>query len=300
LLPGEGLAVELDLPHLMVKDEGQNPSGSWESRGLAVAVARARELGVGRICLRSAGDSARAAAAYASLHGLDVRLQVPDDSPKQLVEELRERGAELQLIAWQELESPTAASPDNGSDGWLDLSAMAEPFRIEGAKTLAFELIYDLGRVPDAIICPTGSGMALASIAKAFDEMQSMGWIGPTRPRLVAVQAASFAPLVSAFRKHQSEAQPWTRTAKTCARELRCNSLGGSILALAALRNSRGTAVAVNEAEIAAGVEAITQRLGLAGSAATGASVGAARQLRQQRFLDRDDLVILISPSSGR
>lgn len=298
LLPGEGLAVELDLPHLLVKDEGQNPSGSWEARGVAVAVAKARELGIGRICLRSAGDAARAAASYAALQGLDVKLQIPEDSAPELLDELRERGAELQLVPWSEIESASANGLARGGDGWLDLSAMAEPFRLEGAKTLGFELIYDLGRVPDAILCPTGTGMGIAALGKAFDEMEAMGWIGPVRPRLVAVQAESFAPLVHAFRKQHDQLQPWRRTADTAARELRCSSQQASMLALTALRSSRGTAVAVGEKDMRAGLSMLTRRLGLAGSAATGACVAAAKQLRQKGFLRREALIVLVSPSN--
>jgi len=298
LLPGEGPAVELDLPHLLVKDEGQNPSGSWEARGISVAAAKARELGIGRICLRSAGDSARAAASYGALQGLDVMLQIPEDSSPELQEELRDRGAELELLPWREIELAAAGGQDNGAGGWLDLSAMAEPFRIEGAKTLGFELIYDLGRVPDAILCPTGTGMAIAAIGKAFDEMESMGWIGPVRPRLVAVQAESFAPLVHAFRKHHDQLQPWSRAANTAARELRCSSKQASMLALAALRSSRGTAVTVGEKDIRAGFSMLNRRLGLTGSVATGACVAAAKQLRQSGFLRREALVVLVSPSN--
>jgi threonine synthase len=298
LLPGEGLAVELDLPHLVIKDEGQNPSGSWECRGVSVATARARELGIGRISLCSAGDSARAAAAYGALQGLDVRLQIPDDSPASLLDELRGRGAELQLLPWAQIQQQDSAEHKNG-DGWLDLSAMAEPFRLEGAKTLGFELIYDLGRVPDAIICPTGTGLAIAAIGKAFDEMEAMGWIAAVRPRLVAVQSDTFAPLVHAFRKHRDQVQAWTKASDSAPRELRCSSTQASALALDALRSSRGTAIAVPEREIAAGQRLLARRLGLAGSAATGAAVAAARALRQSGFLHREALVVAVSPSNG-
>ena len=294
LLPGEGLSVELDLPHLLVKDEGQNPTGSWESRGIAVAAARARELGIGRIYLRAAGDSARAAASYAALQG----LQIPQDSRPELIDELRERGAELQLLPWSDLEQSNSDQQGSDSEGWLNLSAMAEPFRLEGAKTLGFEFIYDLGRVPDAILCPTGTGLAIAALGKAFDEMEDMGWIGSVRPRFVAVQADKFAPLVRAFRKHHDEVQPWGRSGDTAARELRCSSQQASVLALETLRDCRGTAVAVNEKEIHAGLSMLSQRLGLSGSAATGACIAAAKQLRRTGFLHREDLIVLVSPSN--
>ena len=300
LLPGEGLAVELDLPHLVIKDEGQNPSGSWECRGVSVATARARELGIGRISMRSAGDSARAAAAYGALQGLDVRLQIPEDSSAQLQDELRSRGAELQLLPWAQIQQPDGEAQIGGDGGWLDLSAMAEPFRLEGAKTLGFELIYDLGRVPDAILCPTGTGLAIAALGKAFDEMEALGWIAAVRPRLVAVQAESFAPLVHAFRKHRDQVQAWTRSSGGAPRELRCSAPQASALALEALRSSRGTAIAVPEREIAAGQSLLARRLGLAGSGASGACVAAARALRQSGFLHREALVVAVSPSNGQ
>ena len=298
LIPAEGLAVELDLPHLLIKDEAQNPAGSWQSRGIAVATARARELGVGHLSICSGGDAARAAACYAALQGMDLKIELPEGSEPKLIDELREHGAEVNLISWTELREASFSGQDRGDGRRLDLSAMAEPFRLEGTKTLAFELIYDLGRVPDAIIVPTATGVGLVAIDKAFDEMQEMGWIDSSRPKLIAVQSAEYAPLVHAFRKHRDDIEPWTRKSRTAATELQCSSRSGGALALAALRHCRGTALAVDEDQLREGRSLLTRRLGLRGSLASGACVNAARRLRQNGFLGRDDLTVLISPSN--
>ena len=298
LVPAEGLGVQLDLPHLMIKDEAQNPAGSWESRGIAMATAHARELGLGRIKVRSVGDSARAAACYASLQGLDLLVELPEDADEALVHELKESGATVKLVSWAEYQDRSFSGQDQDDDSHLDLSAMAEPYRLEGAKTLGFELIYDLGRVPDAVLVPTGTGIGLLAVAKAFDEMEAMGWIGSVRPKLIAVQAALFAPLVHAFRKHRESIEPWTRGSHTSVRELRCSSQATGTLALAALRHSRGTAIAIEEDQIHEGRSLLRRHLGLGGALATGACVSAARRLRQNGFLRREDLIILLSPSN--
>ena len=297
LVPGEGLAVELDLPHLMMKDEAQNPAGTWESRGIAMATAHARELGVGRLKISSSGNSARAAACYAALQGLDLRVELPEGSKQELIDELQERGASVELISWTRLQDAWFDGQLEGKDSHLNLSVMAEPYRLEGAKTLGFELIYDLGRVPDAILVPTGTGLGVVAIAKAFDEMEAMKWIGAKRPKLIAVQSAQFAPLVHAFRKHRNGIELWTRSSQTSAAELRCSSKMAGALALDALRSSRGTAIAVEESDLHSGRSLLRRRLGLNGSLAAGACVTAARRLRQNGFLGREDLAVMISPS---
>jgi len=282
----------------MIKDEGQNPAGTWESRGIAMATAHARELGVGRLTISSAGESAKAAACYAALQGLDLRVELPEGSDKELIDELRERGATVELLSWSKLQDAWFDGHPQKEGNHLDLSAMAEPYRLEGAKTLGFELIYDLGRVPDAILIPTGAGIGLIAIAKAFDEMEAMSWIGSARPKLVAVQSAQFAPLVHAFRKHRDGVDRWTRSSQTAAGALRCSSQAAGALALSALRRSRGTAIAVDEGELEGGRTQMRRRLGLSGSLAAGACVSAARRLRQSGFLGREDLTVVISPSS--
>jgi threonine synthase len=282
----------------MIKDEAQNPAGTWESRGIAMAIAHARELGVGRLKISSSGDSARAAACYAALQGLDLKVELPEGSDQKLIGELQERGATVELLSWTQLQDSWFDGQAESKGNHLDLSAMAEPYRLEGAKTLGFELIYELGRVPDAILIPTGAGIGLVAIAKAFEEMEAMSWIGSARPKLIAVQSAQFAPLVHAFRKHRDGIERWTRSSQTAAGELRCSSRAGGALALDALRRSRGTAIAVEEKELRDGRSQMRQRLGLGGSMAAGACVTAARRLRQSGFLDREDLAVVISPSS--
>tara|TARA_Y100001968_G_scaffold278089_1_gene273258 strand:- start:723 stop:1694 length:972 start_codon:yes stop_codon:yes gene_type:complete len=299
LIPAEGLAVELDIPHLLIKDEAQNPSQSWESRGVAMAIARARELGIGKVFIRSAGDSALAAACYASLNGLDLKVAVPEESDPWLLDQLREQGAEISTLPWAALEQPDDSLSSTGPDGWLDITELSEPARLEGAKTIGFELIYDLQRVPDVMLIPTASGVGLIAIAKAFDEMEAAGWIGSTRPQLIAIQSSQFCPLVEAFRKNRSELAPWTRKSRTEIRELRPASPQLASLALTALRDSRGAAIAIEDRDSKEGRALLARRLGLGASLSTGACVAAARSLRQRGTIARDHLVVLISPSSG-
>ncbi|MEQ9569229.1 MAG: threonine synthase, partial [Longimicrobiales bacterium] len=194
---GEGFTPLLDAPRLArrlgtgrvwVKDEGQNPTGSFKARGLGLAVSRAKELGAEAVALPSAGNAGSAAAAYGAAAGLPVHVVVPKDTPRPIVEEIRALGADLQLLDGLITDCGRVVKRGVEEQGWFDLSTLKEPYRVEGKKTMGYELFEQLGgRLPDVILYPTGGGTGLIGMWKAFDEMEALGWIGPERPRMVTV-----------------------------------------------------------------------------------------------------------------
>jgi len=296
LLKGHGLGVELDLPNLLIKDEAQNPTCSFKARGMAVAAARARELGIGRVCLPSAGNAGAAAAAYGALHGLDVHVYVPDSTPAPIQAEVVAMGANVVTVSGSISDAAAALKPVAEHNGWFPLSTLKEPYRIEGKKVMGYELLYDLGRLPDVILYPTGGGTGLIGMWKAFDEMEALGWIGPERPRMVVVQTTGCAPIVKAFKKREWDgATPIKNPKKTAAFGLRVPGALGDFLMLRCLRDSRGTAIAIEEQDLLDGAVAMAKKLGIQCSAEGGACVAAARQLRSSGWIKRDDVTVIFN-----
>jgi threonine synthase len=248
---GEGFTPLLDAPRVAehygagrvwIKDEGQNPTGSFKARGLAVAVARAVELGATALALPSAGNAGSAAAAYAAAAGVPVHVVVPRDTPRPILEETRALGAELTLVDGVITDAAARVVVGVREHGWFDLSTLREPYRVEGKKTMAYELFEQLdGRLPDAIVYPTGGGTGLVGMWKAFDEMQQLGWIGDARPKMFVVQAAGCAPIVRAWQRGAAEAEPWVG-AHTYAAGLCVPRAIGDFLILDAVRASGGAA----------------------------------------------------------
>lgn len=295
LLPARRLAEELGLPGLLIKDEAQNPTASFKARGMAAAIARAAGLGVRAVCLPSAGNAGGAAAAYGALHGLTVHVFVPESTPSPILAEVRALGAHVELVPGTIADAAKRLAPIAAERGWFSVATLREPYRVEGKKVLGFELLYDLGRLPDAILYPTGGGTGLVGMWKAFEEMQALGWIDGRRPRMIAVQAAGCAPIVRAFEQGLETAPAWENPAPTAAYGLRVPSALGDSLMLRALRESGGTAIAVTEAEIREGTALMATRLGLQGSAEGGACVAAARRLRQEGKIAEHESVVLFN-----
>ncbi len=296
LLRGHGLGVDLDLPNLLIKDEAQNPTCSFKARGMALATARARELGIGRVCLPSAGNAGAAAAAYGALHGLDVHVYVPASTPAPILAEVRALGAHVVTVKGTIADAGAALKPVAEEQGWFPLSTLREPYRIEGKKVMGYELLYDLGRLPDVILYPTGGGTGLIGMWKAFDEMEALGWIGPERPRMVVVQTSGCAPIVKAFkRKRRDGADPIRNPKKTAAYGLRVPGALGDFLMLQCLFASRGTAIAIDEPDLLAGTKAMATKLGLQGSPEGGACVAAARQLRSSGWIARNEVAVIFN-----
>ena len=299
LLPAPRLAGALGLRRLWLKDEGQNPTASFKARGLALAVARAWELGARELALPTAGNAGSAAAAYAAAAGLPVHIVAPDDTPFPLVEEMRQLGADLQLIPGLITDAGARIAEGVQAHGWFDLSTLKEPYRVEGKKTMGYELFEQLGgRLPDAILYPTGGGTGLVGMWKAFAELEALGWIGSERPRMISVQAAGCAPVVRAWQEGAAAAAPWP-DAQTYASGLRVPRAVGDFLMLDAIRSSGGAAVAVSDAAMAAAVSLVGRTTGVFAAPEGGAVAAAVPLLLERGWLDPDEEVVLFITGSG-
>lgn len=299
---GEGATPLLPAPALgpavWVKDEAQNPTGSFKARGMAVAVARSAELGADRLHLPSNGNAGAAAAAYAALHGMTVTVAVPANTPEALVAMARQCGAEVIRVDGTIADAGAALTARFDGAGF-SVATLAEPYRVEGKKMMGYEIFWDLGRLPDAIFYPTGGGTGLVGMAKAFDEMEDLGWIGPERPRMVAVQSADCAPIVRAFHDGADHAEPWENPGETAAYGLRVPAAIGDRLMLAVLRDTAGTAVAVPEEEIIAGSADLATKTGISGSPEGGACLAAYRRLLDDGWLMPADEVVLFNTGAS-
>jgi threonine synthase len=285
--------------NVWLKDEGQNPTGSFKARGLVMAVARAKELGVSAVALPSAGNAGAAAAAYAAAAGLSCHVVVPKDTPRVIVEETRALGAHVELIDGLITDAGARVAAGAREHGWFDLSTLKEPYRVEGKKTMGYELYEQLGgRLPDVIVYPTGGGTGLVGMWKAFDEMEQLGWIGGERPRMISVQASGCAPIVRAYEQGVDSAEPW-QDAHTYASGLRVPRAVGDFLILEAVRSSGGTAVAVSDEAMAEAVQWIGGDTGVFAAPEGGAVAAAVPLLLAQGVIAADDEVVLFITGSG-
>lgn len=304
---GEGLTPLLDAPRLAealgvgrvwVKDEGQNPTGSFKARGLSMAVARAAELGMSDVALPSAGNAGSAAAAFAAAAGLACHVAVPKDTPRPIIEETRALGADLELVDGLITDAGAIIARGCEVHGWFDLSTLKEPYRVEGKKTMGYELFEQLGRLPDVIVYPTGGGTGMVGMWKAFDEMEELGWIGAERPRMVSIQSTGCAPIVRAWEEGAESATPW-ENARTVASGLRVPAAIGDFLILEAVRASGGVAVAVPDEAMVEGVELMGRTTGVFGSAEGGGTVAAVTLMLEQGHLHPDEEIVLFNTGSG-
>jgi len=299
LIDAPRLAAELGLGRIWVKDEGQNPTASFKARGLALAVARAVELGVTEVAIPSAGNAGGATAAYAAAAGIRAHIVVPADTPRPILAEIEELGGELELVEGLITDAAARVAEGVRTQGWFDLSTLKEPYRVEGKKTMGYELFEQLGgRLPDVIVYPTGGGTGLVGMWKAFDEMERLGWIGKERPRMVSVQAAECAPIVRAWERGDDVAEPW-QGARTYASGLRVPRAVGDFLILRAIRESGGAAVAVPDAEMASAVKLLGRTTGIFAAPEGGAVVAALRHLRDRGWLRGDEEIVLFNTGSG-
>lgn len=299
LLDAPRTAERLGVGRVWVKDEGQNPTGSFKARGLGLAVSRALELGTEAVALPSAGNAGSAAAAYGAAAGLAVHVVVPTDTPAPIVEEIRALGADLQLLDGLITDCGRVVREGVEKHGWFDLSTLKEPYRVEGKKTMAYELFEQLGgRLPDAIVYPTGGGTGLIGMWKAFDEMEQLGWIGAQRPKMFTVQAAGCAPMVRAWERGQEHAEAW-QDAATYASGLRVPAAVGDFLILGALRASGGGAVAVSDTDMLDAVRRLGAETGVFAAPEGGATAAAIPQLKMMGLVEESDEVVLFNTGSG-
>ena len=299
LLESRRMARALEVGRLWIKDEGQNPTGSFKDRGLCMAVARALELGARELAIPSAGNAAGSAAAYGAAAGLPVHVVVPNDTPVPILAEIRALGADLQLLDGLISDCGRVVRQRCDEDGWWDLSTLKEPYRVEGKKTMGYELFEQLGgRLPDAIVYPTGGGTGLIGMWKAFAEMEALGWIGAGRPKMFSVQATGCAPMVRAWEQGWEEAGVW-EDASTYAAGLRVPGAVGDFLILRALRESGGGAVAVPDGAMEEWVGVMGAATGIFGAPEGGATAAAVPRLREMGLIGADDEVVLFNTGSG-
>ena len=303
LLPAPRLAPrDIEGARLLVKDEGQNPTGSFKARGMAAAVSRAVELGIRGLVTPTAGNAGAAMAAYAARAGLPAYVIAPEDAPRSCIEQARLYGAEVELIPGLISDAGRIAAEVAAQRNWFNVATLREPYRAEGKKTMGLELAEQLGwRLPDAIIYPAGGGTGIVGMWKAFAELQALGWLEDSRlPKMILVQAEGCAPLVRAFQAGKVEAEAWASDqAATRAAGLRVPSAIGDRLILQTVRDSGGTALSVSDATMAEMVHYAAQRTGMLIALEAAATIAAYHQLLATRFLQPSDEVVAFFTGSG-
>ncbi|VXC68458.1 Threonine synthase [Sphingomonas sp. 8AM] len=286
-------------PNVWVKDEGRLPTGSFKARGLVMAVAMAKELGVTRIAMPTNGNAGAALAAYATRVGIETIVFCPEDTPEVNVREIAAQGAKVWRVNGLIDDCGAIVGKGAAEGRWFDFSTLKEPYRIEGKKTMGLELAAQLGwRLPKAIFYPTGGGTGLIGMWKAFDELEKLGWIGAERPRMFAVQAAGCAPIVRAFEAGEEHAERW-EDAHTVAAGIRVPRAVGDFLILRAVRESGGKALAVGDPAILRAVDDAARRDGLLLCPEGGATLAAYRQALRDGEVDEDEEVVLFNCATG-
>jgi threonine synthase len=300
LLEINRLAQTLGFTHLYLKDESRNPTGSFKARGLAAAVSKARELGIQRLIMPTAGNAGGALAAYAARCQMRALIVMPKDTPPANIEECRIAGADLRLVDGLISDAARLAQAIASSDSWFDLSTFKEPYRVEGKKVMGYELADAFGwELPEVILYPTGGGTGLVGMWKAFEELEALGWLETRgRPRLVVVQAAGCAPLVKAFAAGGERCTPW-ENAHTLAAGLRVPKSFADRLILRSLRASNGTAIAVSDEEISANQRALATQEGIFAAPEGAATLAALVKLKGQGWIRRDERVVLFNTGAG-
>jgi len=299
LLRAERLGNKLGIDRLYIKDESQNPTQSFKARGMSAAVSMAKELGAKKLAVPSAGNAAGALAAYAARAGLECFIFMPDDTPRANVVECEQTGANVTLMAGLITDCGAEVARRKEAEGWFDVSTLKEPYRVEGKKTLGYELAEQFRwELPDVIIYPTGGGTGLIGMWKAFDEMEQMGWIGPQRPRMVTVQASGCAPIVRAFETGQRFADEFP-DAETVASGLRVPKAIGDFLILDAIHASKGTALAVSDEELIDATREIGAAEGVFCAPEGGACLPALRKLLASGEAAMNERIVLFNTGAG-
>jgi threonine synthase len=299
---GEGFTPMLpsrDYPHAYIKDEGLNPTGSFKARGLCAAVTMARQYGLKKLAVPSAGNAASALAAYCAAAGIEAHIFMPQDVPLANLVECKSYGAHVTLVNGLISDCAKMVNERKQAEGWFDISTLKEPFRVEGKKTMGYEVAEQLNwELPDAIFYPTGGGVGLIGMWKAFHEMEQLGWIGSKRPKMIAVQAAGCAPVVKAWNEHKPVAEMW-QNAHTSAAGLRVPKPYADYIILDILKQSGGTAIAVSDGQIMQAVEEWASRDGVFAAPEGAASLAAYKILLEQKFLKPTESVVLFNTGSG-
>ena len=299
---GEGFTPMLpsrEFPNVYIKDEGLNPTGSFKARGLSAAVTMAKHYGLKKLAIPSAGNAAGALAAYAAAAGIEAHIFMPKDVPIANRIESEYYGAHVTLVDGLISDCARMVAERKEKEGWFDVSTLKEPFRVEGKKTMGYEVAEQLGwRMPQGIIYPTGGGVGLIGMWKAFDEMQQLGWIGSERPQMVSVQSAGCAPIVKAWDEGKSGSEMWPNAA-TQAAGLRVPKAYGDYIILDILRKSGGVAIAVTDGEIMDSMRRWAQIEGIFAAPEGAAALAAYRKLHDSCFFGSEDTVVLFNTGTG-
>ncbi|MBM3727193.1 MAG: threonine synthase [Acidobacteria bacterium] len=299
LVRTQRLGRRLGASDLWVKDEGINPTGSFKARGLSCAVSMAKELGIAKLAIPSAGNAASAMAAYAAAAGIEAHIFMPVDVPQSNFVECKSFGARVTLVDGLISDCARIVAERKAEEGWFDVSTLKEPYRIEGKKTMGYELAEQFRwELPDVIFYPTGGGVGMIGMWKAFAEMEALGWIGPKRPKMIAVQAEGCQPVVRAFEQGTERSTFW-ENASTISSGLRVPKPLGDFLVLDAVRSSGGTAIAVDDEEtLDAGIELAAEE-GMFVAPEGAACVAALRKLLASGFLKAGERMVIYNTGAG-
>ena len=299
IFQAERLGSEMGCSDLLIKDEGVNPTASFKARGLSAAVSKAKELGIAKITMPSAGNAAGAMTSYAAKGGIDSYVFMPRDAPESNRKEVVITGGELTLIDGLISDAGVMSRERAAKEDMFDISTLQEPYRVEGKKTMGYEIAEQLGwTLPDAIIYPTGGGTGIVGMWKAFAEMEAMGWIGSERPRMFAVQSDGCAPIVRAFEQGTEFAEPW-QNAQTVAPGIRVPSAIGDYLILGAIRESGGGALTVSDDEILDYMSRVARLEGMFICPEGAATAAALEKLLSAEQLGADQRILLLNTGSG-
>ena len=299
LLPAPRLGAKHGLPHLLIKDEAQNPTASFKARGMTTAISMAKQLGLKKLAVPSAGNAAGALAAYAARAGMEAHIFMPRDTPRANIIECEQMGAHVTLINGLITDCGAEVAKRKVAEGWFDVSTLKEPYRAEGKKTLGYELAEQLAwKLPDVILYPTGGGTGLIGMWKAFDEMERLGWIGSERPRMFSVQASGCQPIVRAFHAGEKFAAEHLG-AQTKASGLRVPKAIGDFIMLDALRKSGGGALAVDDAAMITATREVGAAEGVFVAPEGAACYAALKQLLADDRVRNNEVVVLFNTSTG-
>ncbi|MHA1399118.1 MAG: threonine synthase [Candidatus Heimdallarchaeaceae archaeon] len=293
------ISEELNLNSVFLKDEGLNPTGTFKSRGLCAAVSKATELGIRKFVIPTAGNAGAALSAYVARANGKVKVFMPMDAPELIQKEVLAYGAELELVEGIISDAGRKAKEFAQEEGYFDVSTLKEPYRVEGKKTMGFEIAEQFNwELPDVIVYPTGGGTGIIGMWKAFNELEELGFIGSERPRMVSVQTSGCAPIVRAFQEKKDSAEFWD-DASTIAGGLRVPSAIGDYLILRTIKESEGSALTVDDSEIIQSMKLVASKEGIMLAPEAAATVAALKKLKEKEEIEKDEKIVVFATGGG-
>ncbi|HMK82758.1 MAG TPA: threonine synthase [Candidatus Bathyarchaeia archaeon] len=293
------LGPKLGFKHLFLKDDGQIPTGSFKARGMSAAISKCKELGIGKVAVPTAGNAGAAMSAYAAQAGIEAHVYMPRETPEVIKLECAVYGAQVTVVDGTIADAGKLVGEGTARKVWFEMSTMKEPYRVEGKKTMGFEIAEQFEwTLPDVILYPTGGGTGIVGMAKAFDELESIGWIKGARPRFVAVQTSGCAPIAKAIQDHKGNCDFW-ENAKTIAAGLRVPKPYADYLIIKAVNASKGTSTVVSEEELLKSVKLLARTEGNWICPEGGATIASLPHLLEEGVVDRDENVVLYNTGVG-